>query len=72
MAIDYKKNVASKFMLVEGAKIQSRLAGESFWVTRKIDGHMQCLFYEDGQVFMLNSNGKQRVTESLFTLLMLF
>lgn len=63
MAIDYKKNVASKFMLVEGAKIQSRLAGESFWVTRKIDGHMQCLFYEDGQVFMLNSNGKQRADQ---------
>lgn len=62
-AIDYKKNVASKFMLVEGAKIKSRLAGEEFCVTRKIDGHMQCLFYQDGQAFMLNANGKLKAEQ---------
>ena len=59
-AIDYKKNIAGKFMLVEGAKIKSRLAGEKFAVTRKIDGHMQCLFFEEGAVAMLNSNGVQK------------
>ena len=59
-AIDYKKNVASKFMLVEGAKLKSRLVGEEFAVTRKIDGHMQCLFYNEGAVAMLNSNGVQK------------
>lgn len=59
-AINYKKNVASKFMLVEGAKIKSRLAGEEFCVTRKIDGHLQCLFYRDGKAYMLNANGKQK------------
>lgn len=47
-------------MLVEGAKIKSRVAGKAFWVTRKIDGHMQCLFFEDGQAYMLNANGKHR------------
>lgn len=62
-AINYKKNVAGRFMLVEGAKIKSRVAGEAFWVTRKIDGHMQCLFFEDGQALMLNSNGKQRIDQ---------
>ena len=59
-AIDYKKNVAGKFMLVEGAKLKQRIDGERFAVTRKIDGHMQVVFYVDGQVFMLNANGKQR------------
>lgn len=59
-AIDYKKSVAGKFMLVEGAKIKSRLVGEDFAVTRKIDGHMQCLFYNEGAVVMLNSNGVQK------------
>ena len=63
-AIDYKKYKAGKFMLVEGAKIKSRITGEEFCVTRKIDGHMQCLFYQDGKAFMLNSNGKQKA-ESL-------
>lgn len=59
-AIDYKKNIASKFMLVEGAKLKSRIAGEDFAVTRKIDGHMQCLFYREGAAVMLNSNGVQK------------
>ena len=59
-AIDYKKNVAGKFVLVEGAKIKQRIDGERFAVTRKIDGHMQVVFYVDGQVFMLNANGKQK------------
>jgi hypothetical protein len=59
-AIDYKKNVAGKFVLVEGAKLKQRIDGERFAVTRKIDGHMQVVFYIDEQVFMLNANGKQK------------
>ena len=58
-AIDYKKNIAGKFMLVEGAKIKSRVDGSDFCVTRKIDGHLQCLFYQDGTAYMLNSGGNQ-------------
>ena len=49
-AIDYKKNVAGKFMLVEGAKLKQRIDGERFAVTRKIDGHLQVVFFVDGQV----------------------
>ena len=59
-AIDYKKNIASKYMLVEGGKIKSRITGEDFCVTRKIDGHMQCVFYNEGEVALLNANGKQQ------------
>ena len=59
-AIDYKKNVAGKFVLVEGAKLKQRIDGERFSVTRKIDGHLQVVFYIDGQVFMLNARGKER------------
>ncbi len=62
-AIDYKKNVAGKFVLVEGAKLKQRIDGERFAVTRKIDGHMQVVFYVDGQVFMLNANGKQKAEQ---------
>jgi hypothetical protein len=62
-AIDYKKNIAGKFMLVEGAKIKSRVEGSEFCVTRKIDGHLQCLFYQDGTAFMLNSSGNQKATQ---------
>ena len=59
-AIDYKKNIAGKFMLVEGAKIKSRVAGNEFCVTRKIDGHMQILFYKDGDAVLLNSGGTDK------------
>ena len=59
-AIDYKKNIAGKFMLVEGAKIKSRVAGNEFCVTRKIDGHMQVLFYKDGEGVLLNSGGTDK------------
>ena len=44
---------------MEGAKLKQRIDGERFAVPRKIDGHMQVVFYVDGQVFMLNANGKQ-------------
>ena len=59
IAIDYKKNVAGKFMLVEGAKLKQRIEGERLCVTRKIDGHMQCVFYDNGEVTILNSQGRQ-------------
>jgi len=62
-AIDYKKNVAGKFVLVEGAKLKQRIDGQRFAVTRKIDGHMQVVFYVNGQVFMLNANGKQKAEQ---------
>lgn len=56
-AINYKKNIAGKFMLVEGAKLKARVAGTDFCVTRKIDGHLQVLFYKGGDAVLLNSNG---------------
>ena len=62
-AIDYKKNVAGKFVLVEGAKLKQRIDGQRFAVTRKIDGHMQVVFFVDGQVFMLNASGKERASD---------
>ena len=59
-AIDYKKNIAGKFVLVAGAKLKQRVEGERLCVTKKIDGHLQVVFWQDGQVFMLNASGKQR------------
>lgn len=63
-AIDYKKNIAGKFVLVAGAKLKQRVEGERICVTEKIDGHLQVVFWQDGQAFMLNASGKQRA-ESL-------
>lgn len=59
-AIDYKKNIANRFALVEGADITKRVGGENFCVTRKIDGHLQIAFFDNGTTVLLNSNGKEK------------
>ena len=63
-AIEYKKNIAGHFVLVEGAKLKQRVDGQRIAVTRKIDGHLQVVFYEGGKAFILNASGKQKA-ESL-------
>ena len=62
-AIDYKKNIANKFALVEGDSIRSRVGGESMYVTRKIDGHMQIAFFDGNTTLLLNSNGNEKAKE---------
>ena len=47
---------------MEGAKLKQRIDGQRFAVTRKIDGHMQVVFFVDGNVFMLNASGKERAS----------
>ena len=42
--------------------------GKRIAVTRKIDGHLQVLLYEDGNAFMFNSSGKQNVDVTGLTL----
>lgn len=59
-AVNYKKNIAGKFVLVEGAKLKQRVEGERLCVTRKIDGHLQVVFWEGGKAFMLNATGNQK------------
>ena len=57
-AVSYKKDIAGRFILVEEAKLESRIQGSAFSVTRKIDGHMQAVFWRNGAVLMLNSQGR--------------
>ena len=59
-AINYKKNIAGRFVAVDGAKIKQAVAGQQICVTRKIDGHLQVIFFRDGKCTMLNAQGKQR------------
>lgn len=62
IAIDYKKNIANKFALVEGANLRMRIGGENHYVTRKIDGHMQIAFFDGTSTILLNSNGKEKAS----------
>ena len=58
-AKSYKRKVAGGFMLVDGAKINEKLAGEDFFATQKVDGEMQILFYRDGAVCSVGSHGTE-------------
>ena len=62
-AIDYKKNIANKFALVEGDNIKARIGGENMFATRKIDGHMQIAFFDGDSTLLLNSNGKEKAKD---------
>lgn len=57
-AIKHKRKVSTSFMLVEGEKIGEKVAGTDFTVTRKVDGVMQIVFFNDGQIEAYNSGGK--------------
>lgn len=53
----YKRNVAGKYRLVEGANIMEKIGGTDFCATRKYDGIMQVVFVESGSISAYNSGG---------------
>lgn len=57
IAKNYKRTVAGRFMLVEGAKLAEKIFGEDFCVTQKMDGIMQVLFWRDGKASAYSSHG---------------
>ena len=56
-AKNYKKQIAGRFMPVEPDFLKKRLSGETYAVTRKIDGLMQLLMFEDGKAYAAGSTG---------------
>lgn len=57
IAKEYKRTVAGRFMLVEGAKLKDKISGEDFLVTKKMDGIMLVVFVRDGEVSAFTSHG---------------
>lgn len=58
MAKRYKRRVAGSFVLVDADKISGKIAGSRFVATKKIDGTLQALFYENGEVTAVSTSGK--------------
>ena len=63
MAKKYKRRVAGPFVLVDADKITSKVAGSRFVATKKIDGTLQALFCENGEVTAVSTTG--RLTKGL-------
>ncbi|MCP4219335.1 MAG: hypothetical protein GY765_32170 [bacterium] len=60
-AVDYKRKVAKKFVSITPEQIDFRVKGDNLFVTRKIDGELAVVFYEDGTAFIINSGGTVRM-----------
>ncbi|MDP4182236.1 MAG: hypothetical protein Q8942_14250 [Bacillota bacterium] len=61
VASDYKKNVCKNFIAVNPEQIDSRVAGEEFYITRKYDGEMSVIFYNGADTFIVNTGGTLRL-----------
>lgn len=57
-AIGFKRRISQQFMLLEPSALKDRIYGETFVVTRKIDGVMACAFYRNGTVTLVGSGGR--------------
>ena len=57
-AKQYKKKIAGSFVLVDGNEISGKIAGSQFVATKKIDGSLYGLFFEDGAVLGVSTTGK--------------
>ncbi|HEX9059429.1 MAG TPA: hypothetical protein VF941_04555 [Clostridia bacterium] len=60
IAASYKKNVCRNFSAINPSQIDDRVGGEEFYVTRKYDGEMNVLFYNEKETFIINTGGKVR------------
>lgn len=59
IAKEYKRTVAGRFMLVEGANLKEKISGEDYLVTRKMDGIMLIVFVREGKICAFTSHGNQ-------------
>ncbi|WP_010256803.1 ATP-dependent DNA ligase [Treponema primitia] len=63
-AVNYKKNISKNFVPLNPSQIGDRLYGSEFFVTRKYDGLLTLLFWENGgetgggKLTLVNSSGK--------------
>lgn len=57
-AVMYKKSIASRFILLEAAKMSAHIVGDQFCVTKKIDGYMHLVFLRNGEAYAFGTGGR--------------
>ncbi len=57
---DYKRILSNMIRLISPEQIDSRLAGEQYYVSRKYDGMLQVVVYDGTHCFMSGTGGKVR------------
>lgn len=61
LAKKFKRSISSSFMLVDGEKLNEKLTGNEYVVTKKIDGIMQIIFFDNGEIDAYNSGGNPTI-----------
>lgn len=59
-ALAYKKDFLKHFIPIDQRGIESRLAGDKFYVTRKYDGEYAMIVYDHGTTVTINRSGRVR------------
>jgi len=59
-ASNYKKRVCKSFIAISPDQIDSKISGEDFFVTKKLDGEMNIIFFDGSNAFTINTGGKVR------------
>lgn len=57
LARDYKRRVPGRFILVDGNKLEEKIGGEEYLVTKKLDGVMQLVYYNNGIAHAYGTGG---------------
>lgn len=57
-AKEYKRKVAGGFIAISGDDLESKLSGSSIYVSKKIDGEFNLLWFDGKQSVLINGNGK--------------
>ena len=61
IATGYKRDVCKNYLSLNPEQLDTRLAGTSFFVTRKYDGELGVLFFDGQDVFTVNTGGRVRL-----------
>jgi len=61
LPFDYKKRMSQQFLSLNSTQIEQRITGNTFWVSKKIDGHLQLVILDNDQIFMVGRNGTVRM-----------
>ena len=58
--LDYKKKLLRRFYAINSEQITDRISGNDFYVSKKIDGHLQLIIFNGEQIFMIGRGGVVR------------
>lgn len=58
--LDYKKKLSRRFLPINSEQITARVSGDNFYVSKKIDGHLQLIMFNGEDIFMIGRSGTVR------------